>query len=122
MDALCLGAEGAPAADMGLRELARGRRAETTVSEASGYSGHPVPGSGPSDHGRHVISAQRTRSLSIVSYVFTVPDVGDQVVDGKQPSVEPRRRASGAVAHDGSRPAPVRLHRAEGVSETTCGP
>lgn len=51
--ALSLGSEGAPRASDGgaYVNLASGRRAETAVSEPSGYGGHPVPGSGPSDRG-----------------------------------------------------------------------
>ena len=44
-------------------------------------------------------------------------NLGYQAIAEKERSVEARSRASRAVAHDRSRPAPVRSHRAEGVSQ-----
>jgi hypothetical protein len=57
--------------------------AGAAVSKPSGYGGHPVPGSGPSENGRHINSTRQPRLMPVVWHVDTVPEVGFHVVKGK---------------------------------------
>jgi hypothetical protein len=69
----------APAAAGG---CANGGAAGAAVSKPSGYGGHPVPGSGPSENGRHVNSTRQPRLMPVGWHVDTVPEVGFHAVKG----------------------------------------